>query len=195
MSMKRIISCVFRFIWIIPANYIITYALYYCAVYWLIPNIGLFIPPIGDYFKMLENTESGTLMANYIIFDICACNAIFLATIISFYFSKSTRQNFIRETKCFVTYKEGVRYHIKKYKYEDIAMIFLLCLLNIIVAFVCNDSMICPFAVAMYRFPTILLGKAGIFLGSILFIVMMSFAVILAVYASQRKWRAIELLW
>jgi len=174
-------------LWLIPASFGFGIGLWYLTAFLLVPLIGEIIPPVHEYFDMLNEPENyqELRIVDTFIQGICSFIGFFPATAISLILSRKSRTEFVENTKCLVGYKEGISYHISKYMVAD--MVFL-AVLYVILYFPRIFNMrtmmrYVPLTAALY-------GYFGFFFGLILFIIVGYAISLYGAFVAQRKWRA-----
>ncbi len=174
-------------LWLIPASCGAMLGLYYLTAYLLVPLIGEIFPSVHNYFYALnEEPENRLELLRFdaVVQDLCSLIAFVPGTAISFIFSKRARRDFIEDTKCLVGYREGLKYHIKKYWLADLVFLAVLYLCLAIPYFAKIWILyLVPLCGTAYK-------RFGFIFGLFAFVAIGYPLSLCGAYFGQKKWRA-----
>lgn len=161
-------------------NALMTFVVFLLAAYAIVPLIG-------DAVSIFSETARYQIV-NYlnkgqdVVYGICAVIAMFPSCILTYRLIKERRTIFIRETSGKIPTKDGVHYHLNKYKIVEAIEIVGVAVASLVNAIITDTFNITPFYI-FYRY-------CGIPLGFVLSAAVMCAAQLAAILSAQNYWRA-----
>ena len=177
---SSIIVCFFMVLF----NFLFSMAVFLLIWYWAMPNISFLIPPLKTW---LESLGDETLPVAYdILYAVSSLIAVFPSTTLAFRISKKRKKEFLADSKGRISYANGIKYHIYKYGAYDLASISVLTLILTIVYMIAGDV----FVVRVFPIVFTMVQALGGIIGFVVVIILICASMIVAMFFSQKKWRA-----
>lgn len=164
--------------WLI--NMLLAYIIDIILIFAIIPQISALFPAIKEALRALSIDTSTSENFSDLLFEAAMLVSCFPAFIVSYRFHKGRKEKFLRETKGFITRKQGIVYHFKNHWASEAAI--FICLLVISLA----TELFSPSGIFKD-----LLGNAISFPFTMIIILS---AQLLGILFSQSRWRALQFI-
>lgn len=155
--------------------------LFWLVLNCLLPTVFEFFPDLADRYEQLSETELYTLYRT--TYQISALIALFPSSILVNTLQKRRNDIFIKETRGLIPKKEGLRFHVERYRLSDLVTIILIAVICLCMAI--TKSMATP-ALPFDLF----YDHWGILPGFVLSLLLLLIAQLVGVLSAQSRWRA-----
>lgn len=192
--LKLINSLLYAFLTLV-FNLLLSILLYVLIWYWLLPNLGFFIPSL---LPLLDATyENSVPTPHHFLNNLCSVITILPSAILACRLLKRCKRAFSQYDKCMMSYKEGMLDYWQDYGLSD-AIVFGAAAIALMLMYATTGDLLTvvfrapdgvgyislfPLAFALFKF-------AGTLFGGLLLIIMLAFAMLGGVFFAQKKWRA-----
>ena len=187
-------SLLFAFLTLV-FNLLLSILLYVLIWYWLLPNLGFFIPSLLPF---LEATyENSVPTPHHFLNNVCSVITILPSAILACRLLKKRKKAFCQYDKCMLSYKAGLLDYWQNYGLSD-AIVFSVATIALVLMYATSENLLTVVFrtpdgvsyISLFPLAFTLFKLTGAFFGGLILLIMLAFAALGGVFFAQKKWRA-----